>query len=389
MLVANPLLANPFLANPFLANPSCAKPAELLLDWYDRHRRDLPWRAKPGERQAPYRVWLSEIMLQQTTVEAVKPYYARFLARWPDVEALASADEQALLAAWAGLGYYARARNLLACAKMIARELGGYFPDTEAGLRALPGIGAYTAAAIVAIAFDQPALVVDGNVERVMSRLAAIETPLPASRPDIREALATIAPSHRPGDFAQAIMDLGATICTPKSPACALCPLQPHCAAFSRQNPTDYPRKLPKKARPVKIGMAYVVFDPDGRILLRTRPAKGLLASMAEVPTSDWVVLGEDEILPTPPFSTGWQTRNMPLISLFKNASLCFFESIKTQNAMVVHVFTHFELRLGVQVARLARAAPPPDGHRWVPADKLDSEPLPTLMRKVIECAHG
>ncbi|KAF0230355.1 MAG: A/G-specific adenine [Beijerinckiaceae bacterium] len=345
------------------ANPQSDLRSVALLAWYDRHRRILPWRALPGERMEPYRVWLSEIMLQQTTVETVKPYFARFLAAWPDITALAAADDQALLAAWAGLGYYARARNMIACARHVVGTLGGVFPDTEEGLRALPGVGAYTAAAIAAIAFDRPAVVIDGNIERVITRLGAIATPVPAARPEIRAALEPMVPSARPGDFAQALMDLGAGVCTPRNPDCLICPLQPFCAAAKAGTATAYPVKAAKKAKPVRFGTAYVVHDGAGRILLRTRPGKGLLAGMTEVPNSGW---SEGEApAAAPPLKADWLVLNAP----------------------VVHVFTHFELRLTVHTATMPGPVPAPEDMRWVAIADLDSEPLPTLFRKVIAAA--
>ncbi len=335
--------------------------AAALLAWYDRHRRDLPWRAKPGERVDPYRVWLSEIMLQQTTVASVKPYFAKFLALWPDVHALAAAEDQAILAAWAGLGYYARARNLIACARAVSAA-GGVFPETEEALRALPGIGVYTAAAIAAIAFNEPAAVVDGNVERLVTRLFAIETPLPAAKTVVRDALLPIVPKARPGDFAQATMDLGSGICTPRSPVCPDCPLLAFCAARRAGNETGYPVKGAKKSKPVRYGTAYVARHADGSLLLATRPAKGLLAGMSEVPNSGW----QEGYAPvsSPPLKGDW-TR---------------------LNRVVVHVFTHFELRLVVETAR-AGNQPAPAGMRWVAPDALADEPLPTLFRKVIDLA--
>lgn len=332
--------------------------AASLLAWYDRHRRDLPWRAKTGEQADPYRVWLSEIMLQQTTVASVKPYFAKFLALWPDVHALASAEERALLAAWAGLGYYARARNLIACARTVS-SAGGTFPATEEALRALPGIGAYTAAAIAAIAFNEPAAVIDGNVERVVTRLFAIDSPLPAGRAAVRTALLPHVPADRPGDFAQAMMDLGAAICAPRSPACPQCPLLTFCEARKAGEETRYPVKAPKKAKPVRHGTAYVARRSDGSLLLATRPAKGLLAGMAEVPNSGWQEGGAP--VSSPPMKGDWTRLNRE----------------------VVHVFTHFELRLAVETARVGNP-PAPAGMRWVRPDALEAEPLPTLFRKVI-----
>jgi A/G-specific adenine glycosylase len=295
-----------------------------LLGWYDRHARGLPWRVGPAERAAgvrpdPYRVWLSEIMLQQTTTPHAAPYFEAFTVRWPTVEALAAADDSEVMAAWAGLGYYARARNLLACARAVASEHGGRFPDTEAGLRSLPGVGAYTAAAVAAIAFDRPANVVDGNVERVMSRLFAVETPLPAAKPELARLAGTLVADDRPGDWAQALMDLGATICTPKSPKCLLCPLQQDCAAWRTGAPETYPRKGAKAERPHRYGLAFVAVD-DGRVALVRRPDKGLLGGMLGLPTSEWTT--EEVAVPF-----GW-----------------------TGVGAIEHVFTHFSLTLGVAV---------------------------------------
>ncbi|CAN1490396.1 MutY A/G-specific DNA glycosylase [Rhabdaerophilaceae bacterium] len=346
-----------------VAVPACdVKPfdfAAALLAWYDRHGRDLPWRVKHGEAD-PYKVWLSEIMLQQTTVEAVKPYYAKFLALWPDIRSLAEAEDQAVLAAWAGLGYYARARNLLACARALMHECGGHFPKTEAELRLLPGIGAYTAAAVAAIAFGERALVIDGNVERVMTRLGAIATPLPQARRAIRDSLEGIAPVARAGDFAQAMMDLGATVCTPKKPACMFCPWQSACSANAFGTTLDFPVKAVKKARSTQFTTAFVVLDRDDRVLLRSRPASGLLAKMAEVPNTPWMSkatlsTGQD------PVSAAWITLSSP----------------------VTHVFTHIALTVTVKAGRI-ESCPAPADMRWVTRQDLDREPLPTLMRKII-----
>jgi A/G-specific adenine glycosylase len=337
--------------------------ATALLAWYDRHRRDLPWRARPGETADPYRVWLSEIMLQQTTVTAVKPYFAAFLARFPTVEALASAEPEAVMGAWAGLGYYSRARNLHACAKVVAAEHGGRFPGTEAALRSLPGVGAYTSAAIAAIAFGEPAAAVDGNVERVFSRVMALEEPLPGARGRIRDAALAVVPAERPGDFAQALMDLGATICTPRNPACALCPWRPACAAARAGAQTDYPRKAAKKAGALRRGTAFVLRRDDGAVLLRTRPPRGLLGGMSETPTTEWAADGAHPALGAAPVRADWRIGNAP----------------------VRHVFTHFPLELTVCAATCAADVAAPDGHRFVPAQALADEPLPTVMRKVVE----
>ena len=336
-----------------------------LLVWYDRHARVLPWRARKGETAEPYRVWLSEIMLQQTTVKAVAPFYARFLARWPTVERLAAADLDDVLKAWAGLGYYARARNLHACAKAVAAAHGGLFPRDIAALRALPGIGDYTAAAVAAIAFDAPAVPVDGNVERVVARLFAIEEALPAAKPRIKELAASLLPPRRSGDFAQALMDLGATLCSPKRPACALCPWNDACAAYARGDQESFPRKTPKREGKLRRGAAFVALRADGSILLRKRPDKGLLASMTEVPGSDWRSdFVEREALRSAPRLKGAKWRRLP--------------------GEVRHVFTHFPLALAVFVAPVARKILAPKGMRWAKIEGLAGEALPNVMRKVI-----
>ena len=345
-------------------NPSVA---ERLLGWYDVHARRLPWRARPGETADPYAVWLSEIMLQQTTVAAVGPYFRDFLARWPEVRALAAAPVDDVMRAWAGLGYYSRARNLHACAIAVATEHGGTFPDTEAGLRALPGIGTYTAAAIAAIAFGRRATVVDGNVERVVSRLFAIETPLPQSKPEIRMKAETLTPDDRAGDFAQAMMDLGATLCTPKRPACNRCPLSASCQAHAAGIEETLPRRLAKKERPTRRGACFVLTRADGAVLLRKRPAKGLLGGMMEVPTTEWRSEDIDEaaLLSYAPAKIAW--RRVP--------------------GPVEHTFTHFHLELAVFAAAAdAKAAKSADGI-WVPLAELGGEALPSVMRKVVDHA--
>jgi A/G-specific adenine glycosylase len=335
-----------------------------LLAWYDRHRRVLPWRAAPGEKSDPYRIWLSEIMLQQTTVRAVAPYYGRFLARWPTVESLAASPLEEVLRAWAGLGYYARARNLHACAKLVVERYGGNFPANEAALRALPGIGSYTAAALAAIAFDQRAYPVDGNVERVVARMFAIEEPLPTAKPDILSRVQMLTPDERPGDFAQALMDLGATICAPKKPACALCPWMEFCAARVRGDPEVFPRKEPKREGELRRGAAFVVMRADQAVLLRRRPEKGLLGGMTEVPTTAWTS-DFDGARAQAPIEAQW--RRLP--------------------GVVRHVFTHFPLELVVYRAEVAEPTPAPAGARWVPLSELAGEALPNLMRKVL--AHA
>ncbi len=331
-----------------------------LLAWYDRHRRDLPWRARPGAPSDPYAVWLSEIMLQQTTVAAVRAYYTRFLLRWPNVAALAAAPLESVLQAWAGLGYYSRARNLHACARAVVARHGGRFPDTEDLLRTLPGIGAYTAAAIAAIAFDRRAVVVDGNVERVMARLGAIEAPMPAGKPAVWAAMDAVTPSERAGDFAQAVMDLGATICTPKSPACILCPLTGYCTALQRGEPAAFPRKLARKAIPHRRGAVFFVERPDGAILVRSRPAQGLFGGMTEFPGTDWTEDFDPAQFVVPPGLCG------PLQAL----------------GTVEHGLTHFDLTLHVFQAQLDATFPAPG--RWLQREALADEALPTLMRKVL-----
>lgn len=347
-----------------MAGPDGQALAELrteLLAWYDRQARVLPWRVGPraraaGERPDPYRVWLSEIMLQQTTVAAVGPYFARFIEAFPTVGALADAPEAEVLARWAGLGYYARARNLHACAKAV-QALGG-FPETVEALQALPGIGPYTAAAIAAIAFDQPVTPADGNVERVLSRLWRIEAALPAGKPAFRAAAARFDGGERPGDFIQALMDLGATICTPRAPACALCPWLGPCQARAAGDAESFPRKTPKAARPVRHGLAFVAEDGQ-RLLLGRRPPKGLLGGMLEVPGTPWRTDGPwalDEALAHAPVDgAGWRVRGT-----------------------VTHVFTHFELQLVVAHARVRL------GHNALTCsvDQLDTAGLPSVMLK-------
>jgi A/G-specific adenine glycosylase len=342
-----------------------------LLAWYDRHRRRLPWRAAPGERADPYRVWLSEIMLQQTTVKAVAPYYARFLGRWGDVRALAAAPLDEVLKSWAGLGYYARARNLHACARAVVERHGGEFPANEAELRALPGIGAYTAAAIAAIAFDLPATPVDGNVERVVARLYAVDTPLPAAKPEIGRLASGLTPKQRPGDFAQAMMDLGATICSPKTPACALCPWNDDCAARGRGDAETLPRRTPKREGALRRGAAFVARRADGFVLLRTRPAKGLLGGMTEVPTTEWTQDFEeaDALADAPPLPAIRQRQWRRIAGIVR------------------HVFTHFPLELTVYTAAVPARTAAPAGMRWVKISALPGEALPSLMRKVV--AHA
>jgi len=343
------------------------RPAALLA-WYDRHRRKLPWRPAPGVAADPYAVWLSEIMLQQTTVQAVGPYFEKFLARWPDVAALGAASQDEVMRLWAGLGYYSRARNLHACAVAVTRQHGGAFPDTEEGLRALPGIGPYTAAAIAAIAFGRQTMPVDGNIERVVARLFAVEEALPKAKPVIQRLAATLLGPARAGDSAQALMDLGASICTPRKPACALCPLNDGCVARSRGDAESFPRKAAKKTGALRRGAAFVVTRGD-QLLVRTRAEKGLLGGMTEVPTSEWIAAQDDDA------------------ALRQAPSLKGVARWHRKTGVVSHVFTHFPLQLVVYTSRVAVRSRAPDGMRWVDVATLDDEALPNLMRKVI--AHG
>ncbi len=343
-----------------------------LLDWYDRHRRRLPWRAAPGQRSDPYRVWLSETMLQQTTVKSVGPYYVRFLARWPDLDALAAASLDDVLTAWAGLGYYARARNLHACARAVVEHHGGEFPRSESALRELPGIGAYTAAAIAAIAFDQAATPVDGNIERVIARLYAVATPLPTAKPEIARQARALTPRKRAGDFAQALMDLGATICTPKRPACALCPWNEGCAAYARGEAELFPRRAPKRDGQLRRGAAFVARRDDDCVLLRTRPPRGLLGGMAEVPTTAWAT----------DFDVRQALAAAPRFNVAQNRMVW-----RKLSGVVRHVFTHFPLELTVYRIEVPRQAAAPVGTRWRAIAELGDEALPSLMRKVL--SHG
>jgi A/G-specific adenine glycosylase len=334
----------------------------------------LPWRAVAPARAEPYRVWLSEIMLQQTTVKTVAPYYARFLARFSDVHALAAAPLEEVLKAWAGLGYYARARNLHACARVVVERHGGQFPASEADLATLPGVGPYTAAAVAAIAFDLPASPVDGNVERVVARLFAVEAPLPGVKPELRRLARELTPQRRAGDFAQALMDLGATICTPKRPACALCPWRESCAARARGDAHTFPRRTPKREGALRRGAAFVALRADGHVLVRTRPATGLLGGMTEVPTTEWASdFDEAAALDGAPRFESAKRRGAP--------------AWRRLPGVVRHVFTHFPLELSVFMAELPASTKAPAGTRWVAVEKLGGEALPSLMRKV--AAHG
>ncbi|PKB25936.1 A/G-specific DNA-adenine glycosylase [Novosphingobium kunmingense] len=331
-----------------------------LLAWYDDHARRLPWRSPPGSPPPdPYRVWLSEVMLQQTTTAAVAPYYAKFLDRWPRIEDLAAAEDGDVMAAWAGLGYYARARNLLACARAVAAR-GGAFPATEAGLRALPGLGTYTAASVAAIAFGEAATVVDANVERVVARLFAIEEPLPAARKAIRAAAETLTPDERPGDFAQAMMDLGATICTARSPRCLLCPLADYCRGRT-QEPERFPVKPARKARPLRSGRAWWV-EAGGKVFLVTRPGKGMLGGMRALPDDGWSARGDGDHLP--PLDGPWR-----------------------HLGTVRHGFSHFDLDLQLMLYSGDNCSRLSLNGEWWPLDRIDDAGLPTLFARAARFA--
>ncbi len=341
--------------------------SDALLAWYDVHARDMPWRVSPADRAAgicpdPYRIWMSEVMLQQTTVAAVRDYFHRFTARWPTVRDLADAPDEQVMGEWAGLGYYARARNLLKCARVVANDYDGQFPDTYDALLTLPGVGPYTAAAIASIAFDRPETVLDGNVERVMARLFDIHDPLPASKAQLKARAAELTPQLRPGDYAQAVMDLGATICTPKSPACGICPLRDPCVARQAGTAPELPKKTPKKPKPTRYGHVYLAQRADGAWLLERRPDKGLLGGMLGWPGSDW----NDAPQPSPPFMAEWQALS----------------------SEVRHTFTHFHLILTVHSAELPDHMTPNtlqilDKHDFHPSD------LPTVMRKAYDLWRG
>jgi A/G-specific adenine glycosylase len=365
-------------------NSGCRfSPAEFqhaLFNWYDIARRDLPWRAQPGSRSDPYGVWLSEIMLQQTTVKAVIPYFQKFMMKWPTPEALGAAPRDEVLAAWAGLGYYSRARNLHACAQRIARE---GFPWTEAGLRMLPGIGAYTAAAIAAIAFDEPAAVVDGNVERVLTRIFALHTPLPSARPAIRELAASLTPAERPGDYAQAMMDLGATICTPRTPSCPVCPVRTFCAAAAIGEPQRFPVRLAKTGRPIRRGNAFVILRKEGnglQVLLRRRKDKGLLGGMMEVPCTEWLVNA------TPKNGSAVEGKTLPQVTANATLTTSSNGGEWTEADTVQHTFTHFHLEMRIFAAEytVVREAAAEFAGEWAALEKLAQFALPTVMKKAV-----
>ncbi|MEZ5775454.1 MAG: A/G-specific adenine glycosylase [Hyphomicrobiaceae bacterium] len=353
-------------------SPDSERVATALLAWYDRERRDLPWRSAPGVAADPYRVWLSEIMLQQTTVKAVIPYYETFLRLWPSVDKLAGAAREEVMRAWAGLGYYSRARNLHDCARAIVAEHGGRFPETEAELKALPGIGPYTAAAIAAIAFGRQATPVDGNIERVTARLFQVETPLPEAKGELKRLAGRLTPKRRAGDFAQGLMDLGAGVCTPRRPSCMICPLSGECRAEAAGVAETLPYRSPKGERPVRRGIAFFALSAAGQVLLRRRPDEGLLAQMMEVPSTDWGEewLSADEALRMAPVRGDWWS--VP--------------------GVVVHTFTHFRLELVVYRAVVPAGAPltlwaRQERCKWVNRRDLGAEALPSVMRKVV--AHA
>lgn len=336
--------------------------ASNLLRWYDKHARDLPWRVGPkarkaGKRPDPYRVWLSEIMLQQTTVATVAPRYAEFLERWPTVNDMATAAQEDVLGQWAGLGYYARARNLHKCAVVVANEHDGKFPDTEEALRSLPGVGDYTAAAVAAIAFDRPAVVVDGNIERVVSRLFAIDTPLPGSKPEIKKRAAEIWPKKRSGDFAQSLMDLGAGVCRPKAPMCLLCPISSACKAFVEDEPQAYPKKAPKKPKPERRGAVYALMNSKGEMLFERRPEKGLLGGMLGLPGTPWTEEAGDA-LSHAPAKTKWR-----------------------KAGAIEHVFTHFRLTLDVYTGDAPKSFRRKSDQQWIAPGQAK---LPTVMKKAV-----
>ena len=336
-----------------------------LLDWYDRHARSMPWRVPPEEKKAgvkpdPYRVWLSEVMLQQTTVAAVRDYFRRFTERWPTVADLAAAEDAAVMGEWAGLGYYARARNLLACARAVVRDHGGVFPATRDGLLTLPGVGPYTASAIAAIAHDEVAVVVDGNVERVMARLWLVEDPLPGAKPELTRLAGLLTPRERPGDYAQAVMDLGATVCTPRNPACGICPWMAECQARAAGVQATLPRKAEKAAKPVRQGVLWIVRRDDGAWLVERRAERGLLGGMLGFPGSDWDGGGGDA-----PLALDWE-----------------------DVGEVRHTFTHFHLILRLHVARAAVGARPLRGE-FMGREAFRPADLPTVFRKGFDLAHS
>lgn len=352
-----------------VAHESTGSFSQRLLAWYDKHHRDLPWRVSPIERKKgiepdPYRVWLSEIMLQQTTVATVRSYYQKFIERWPTIDALAAAETDDVMKMWAGLGYYSRARNLKKCAGQVSEKLGGRFPSLEGQLKQLPGIGDYTAAAISAIAFDKPSAVVDGNIERVISRHNAVETALPKAKAEIRSIVRALVPPERSGDFAQALMDLGAMICTPKRPTCSFCPLNETCAAIKIGDPERFPAKAPKSKKPTRRTAAFVALAHDGSIYLQKRPNEGLLGGMSEVPNGGFSSREDgDRSLEAAPFSGDWALAGK-----------------------ATHIFTHFKLELDVYRTDMSKSQNSADGW-WSKPEDVSNEALPTVMRKVLAAA--
>ena len=339
----------------------------ILINWYDRHKRLLPWRSRSGAKSDPYHVWLSEIMLQQTTVATVKGYFDQFIVRWPTINDLANARLDDVLHAWQGLGYYARARNLYKCAQVVVGEFDGRFPSEEEELLKLPGVGPYTAAAVAAIAFNQAATPVDGNIERVISRLYRISEPLPAAKRAIKARAEALTPSSRCGDYVQAVMDLGATICTPRKPSCSLCPWRQHCAAFSAGDAVAFPKKAPKKKKPTRVGVAFWLEDRHGRILLRRREESGLLGGMMEFPSTEWSEgkWQNNEALAAAPLKTDWQM----------------------VTGAVTHTFTHFHLKLTVFKGR-SHEEREPNGV-WCEVEKFGEHALPTVMKKIAHHVLG
>ena len=348
--------------------PDATELSARLLAWYDRERRRLPWRPAPGVAADPYAVWISEVMLQQTTVAAVSPYFERFLARWPRLADLAAADLDDVLHAWQGLGYYSRARNLHACARRVVAEHEGRFPASEEGLRALPGIGAYTAAAIAAIAFGQQATPVDGNVIRVLARLYAVVEPLPRARSRIEDLAKALTPARRPGDFAQAVMDLGATVCRPRQPNCPACPWHDACAARAQGQAEVFPVRPPATVKPLRRGVAFWLVRADGAVLLRRRPERGLLGGMMEVP------------------STPWRAEPWPLAEALALAPVAG-ASWQALPGLVRHTFTHFTLELAVIAARVGAMAAA--AGLWTQPQDFAAQALPTVMKKVVRLARA
>jgi A/G-specific adenine glycosylase len=350
---------------PTMSQDPPASLSDRLLQWYDHNARILPWRAPPGRPADPYHVWLSEIMLQQTTVAAVIPYFRSFVERWPTIHALAATPLDDVLAAWAGLGYYARARNLHKCARLVAEWRHGAFPDDEDSLRRLPGIGDYTAAAVAAIAFGRPAVVMDGNIERVVARMFAVEAPLPAAKGMLKRLAGDLTPVRRPGDYAQAMMDLGATLCTPRQPACALCPWMEDCLARRRGIAERLPARVAKAERPLWHGIAFWAVRRDDAVLLRRRPENGLLGGMMEIPSTAWR-------------PAAWELKTAV-------ASAPAVAEWRLLPGLVVHTFTHFRLELAVAAGRVQ--SPELAAGLWCPLDELSKQALPTVMRKVVRHA--